>query len=63
VVREEGAEVTLEELRDFLAGRVPKWWIPEEMELIDEIPKTSVGKFSKRDLRERFAGRRAAAKR
>ena len=63
VVREEGAEVTLEELRDFLAGRVPKWWIPEEMELIDEIPKTSVGKFSKKNLRERFAGRRAAAKR
>ncbi len=41
-------------VRAFLAERVPKWWLPERVEMIDEVPKTSVGKFSKKDLRERF---------
>jgi fatty-acyl-CoA synthase len=36
---------------------VAKWWIPEEVEFIDAIPKTSVGKFSKKDLRSRYADR------
>ena len=62
VVPREGQEITADDLREFLAGRVPKWWIPGEIELIDEVPKTSVGKFSKKDLRERFAAR-ASAKR
>jgi fatty-acyl-CoA synthase len=62
VVPKEGEEITLDELRDFLADRVPKWWIPGDMELIDEVPKTSVGKFSKKTLRERFAERPAEAK-
>jgi len=54
-------EITLEELQEFLASRVPKWWIPNDMEIIDEVPKTSVGKFSKKTLRERFAQRTATA--
>jgi fatty-acyl-CoA synthase len=57
VVPKDGEEITADELREFLDGRVPKWWIPSEVELIDEVPKTSVGKFSKKDLRERFAAR------
>jgi fatty-acyl-CoA synthase len=55
VVLEDGEELNLEELASFLADRVPKWWIPKDMELIDEVPKTSVGKFSKKTLREQFA--------
>ena len=55
VVPEEGATVSADDLREFLEGRVAHWWIPEAIELIDEVPKTSVGKFSKKDLRERFA--------
>lgn len=43
------------ELREFLAGRVAKWWIPESFAVIDEVPKTSVGKFDKKVLREQFA--------
>src|SRR3978361_480645 len=34
---------------------VAKWWLPEAVEFIDEVPKTSVGKFSKKDLRAKFA--------
>jgi fatty-acyl-CoA synthase len=61
VVPKDGEEITLEELRSYLADRVPKWWIPGDMELIDEVPKTSVGKFSKKTLREQFAERPAKA--
>ena len=31
-----------------------KWWLPDDVVFIDEVPKTSVGKFSKKDLRDRF---------
>jgi fatty-acyl-CoA synthase len=55
VVVDEGSEVSAGELREFLEGRVAKWWIPENFEFIDEVPKTSVGKFSKKDLRAKFA--------
>ncbi len=55
VVVSEGEELSADELREFLADRVAKWWIPENVEFIDEVPKTSVGKFSKKDLRARFA--------
>jgi fatty-acyl-CoA synthase len=60
VVPRDGEEITVDDLRSHLEGRVPKWWIPTEIELIDEVPKTSVGKFSKKDLRERFAARAAS---
>lgn len=49
------AELTAEELIEFLDGRVAKWWLPDDVVFIDEVPKTSVGKFSKKDLRDRFA--------
>ncbi len=55
VVAAEGAELTREDVLEFLDGRVPKWWVPDDVVFIDEVPKTSVGKFSKKDLRERFA--------
>ena len=51
VVREEGADVSAEELREHLADRVARWWIPDEFAFIDEVPKTSVGKFDKKVLR------------
>jgi fatty-acyl-CoA synthase len=55
VVPEPGAELDADEVRDFLEGRVARWWVPERVEFIEEIPKTSVGKFSKKTLREQFA--------
>jgi fatty-acyl-CoA synthase len=61
VVPEDGEEITLDELAGYLAERVPKWWIPKDMEIIDEVPKTSVGKFSKKTLREQFATEKAQA--
>jgi fatty-acyl-CoA synthase len=55
VVMNEGAEVTPEELAEHLKPRVAKWWLPDEFAFIDEVPKTSVGKFDKKLLRQRLA--------
>ncbi len=55
VVLEQGSAATPDELAAFLAGRVSRWWLPERWALIDEVPKTSVGKFDKKVLRSRYA--------
>ncbi len=55
VVPAPGATLTAEEVLAHLAPLVPRWWLPDAVEFIDEVPKTSVGKFSKRTLRRRFA--------
>jgi acyl-CoA synthetase (AMP-forming)/AMP-acid ligase II len=44
-------QVTADEIRDFLADKVASWWLPDEVRFIDDIPKTSVGKFDKKVLR------------
>jgi len=53
VVVVEGAEPDAAALRAFLAERVAKWQLPERWTFIDEVPKTSVGKFDKKALRAR----------
>jgi fatty-acyl-CoA synthase len=58
VVREDGKRLDADGLREFLADRVAKWGIPERVEFIDEVPKTSVGRFSKKTLRERYVDAR-----
>jgi fatty-acyl-CoA synthase len=55
VVVREGASLDAETLRDFLAGRVAKWQLPERWAFIPEVPKTSVGKFDKKVLRAKYA--------
>ncbi|MGF1596741.1 MAG: long-chain fatty acid--CoA ligase [Acidimicrobiales bacterium] len=55
VVTAEGATFDPEELRRYLEERVAKWWLPERWARIEEVPKTSVGKFDKKVLRQRFA--------
>jgi fatty-acyl-CoA synthase len=55
VVLKLGASVTAAELRDFLAGKVPRWQLPERWSFITEVPKTSVGKFAKTRIREAYA--------
>ena len=47
-------QLTKEEILDFLAPKVAKWWLPDDVVFIDAVPKTSVGKFNKRALREQF---------
>ena len=55
VVLKDGESLTHEELIDYLTPRMAKWWLPSATQIIDEVPKTSTGKFSKRTLRDSFA--------
>ncbi len=55
IVVNPGEELTKDEVIEFLTPRLAKWQVPDDVVFIDEVPKTSVGKFSKKTLRERFA--------
>jgi fatty-acyl-CoA synthase len=55
VLRADAPPVTPDELRAFLGERVPRWQLPERWCFIDEVPKTSVGKFKKTTLRDQYA--------
>jgi fatty-acyl-CoA synthase len=57
VVPSDGVDLTAGDVRAHLRGRVASWWVPERIEILDEIPKTATGKWSKQTLRQRFAGR------
>ncbi|MBT8148327.1 MAG: AMP-binding protein, partial [Gammaproteobacteria bacterium] len=54
VVKEAGAQVEGSELLGWLADKVAKWWVPEDVVFVDELPHTATGKLSKKDLREQF---------
>jgi fatty-acyl-CoA synthase len=47
-------QITRQEILEFLETRVAKWWLPDDVVFIEAVPKTSVGKFNKRALREQF---------
>lgn len=49
--------LTLGELRSFLAGRVAKWWLPDDLVVVEDVAKTSVGKYDKKLLRAQLADR------
>ena len=51
----DGAKATPQELREFLTDKVVRWWLPERWTFIDEVPKTSVGKYDKKTIRARHA--------
>jgi fatty-acyl-CoA synthase len=54
VVLREGAKVTIEELRAYLAERFAKYQLPDAFVFMDQIPRTAVGKFRKTALREQL---------
>ncbi|MCB9442009.1 MAG: long-chain fatty acid--CoA ligase [Mycolicibacterium sp.] len=58
VVLAGGSEATAEELRTFLSTKVVRWWLPERWTFTDEIPRTSVGKYDKKEIRSLYAGGR-----
>jgi fatty-acyl-CoA synthase len=55
IVLREGATASVEELRDFLADKVARWQLPERWAFIEAVPRTSVGKFDKKQLRVNYA--------
>ncbi|KLU62884.1 long-chain-fatty-acid--CoA ligase [Peptococcaceae bacterium CEB3] len=62
VLRQESVgHVSQEDILDYLRGKVPKLWLPDRVEFLDSIPRTSVGKFYKQALRKQFASETAAS--
>jgi fatty-acyl-CoA synthase len=55
VVVWQGQELTPGQLREFLAAKLARWQLPERWAFIAEVPKTSVGKFDKKEVRRRYA--------
>lgn len=54
IVRKAGAQVSAAEIFAHLDGKIAKWWMPDDVAFVDEIPHTATGKISKLELRERF---------
>lgn len=61
VVRKPGSAVTADEIIAHLAGHVAKWWLPDEILFVDDLPHTATGKLLKTALREQFKGYRLAS--
>ncbi|WP_228243761.1 long-chain fatty acid--CoA ligase [Porphyrobacter sp. GA68] len=61
VVRKQGAQVEAAAIAEFLADKVAKWWLPDAIEFVEDIPHTATGKISKKDLRARFSDYRLSA--
>ena len=55
IIPREGSGVGADDLRKFLADKVVRWWLPERWTFVDEIPRTSVGKYDKKTIRSRYA--------
>ena len=54
VVARDGAALAKEDVVGFLRNKVAKWWLPDDVVFVDELPHTATGKVSKAQLRERF---------
>jgi acyl-CoA synthetase (AMP-forming)/AMP-acid ligase II len=55
IVAKEGSDIKAHELRKYLTDKVVRWWLPERWTFVDEIPRTSVGKYDKKTIRSRYA--------
>ncbi len=55
VIAKEGRTVGARDLRNFLSDKVVRWWLPERWTFVDQIPRTSVGKYDKKIIRSRYA--------
>ena len=55
VVRNEGREPSREDILGFMEGKIAKWWMPDDVAFVDEIPHTATGKIQKIALRDQFA--------
>jgi fatty-acyl-CoA synthase len=54
IVLKQGQSATREEILRFMEEKVPKWWMPDDVAIVEEIPHTATGKIQKTTLREQF---------
>jgi fatty-acyl-CoA synthase len=50
----EGEEATREEFLDYLTGKIARWWMPDDVVFVDDIPLGATGKIDKKLIRQRF---------
>lgn len=55
IIKVKGADLTKEEILAWMEGRIAKWWMPDDVVFVDEIPHTATGKIKKIELRKQFA--------
>jgi fatty-acyl-CoA synthase len=55
IVRKEGKDPKANDILDYMQGKIAKWWMPDDVAFVDEIPHTATGKIQKMELREQFA--------
>jgi fatty-acyl-CoA synthase len=60
VVRSNGSQVGADEIRTHLSQQLAKWWLPDAIEFVEELPHTATGKLSKKDLRDKYRDYRFA---
>ena len=60
MIRKPGSAVTPAEITAHLSKHVAKWWLPDEILFVDELPHTATGKLLKTELRERFKDHKLA---
>jgi fatty-acyl-CoA synthase len=60
VVKNKDQKLSKEEIMTFMDGKIAKWWIPDDVVFIDEIPHTATGKIKKTALREQFSDYKSA---
>ena len=53
-VTEKGVSLSLQDIHEYLKDKVAKWWLPDDVVFVDELPHTATGKISKMTLREQF---------
>jgi acyl-CoA synthetase (AMP-forming)/AMP-acid ligase II len=53
-VKKPGAGITREELLKFYEGKIAKWWMPDDVVFVEQLPHTATGKLSKLQLRDRL---------
>ena len=58
VVKKPGAEVTRDEMLRYYEGKIAKWWLPDDVVFVEQLPHTATGKLSKMTLRQQFEGYR-----
>ena len=54
MIRKAGSDISEADVIDYLSGRVAKWWLPDEVKFVDELPHTATGKILKRALRDEY---------
>ena len=55
IVRKEGKDPKANDILDYMQGKIAKWWMPDDVAFVDEIPHTATGKIQKMELREQFS--------